>query len=43
MVDEVTNIYNNLREIIDEDFDKIYEQAVRMAAQGLVFLFGFPP
>jgi hypothetical protein len=33
MVDEVKTVYNELRETIDEDFGKIYEQAVRMAAQ----------
>ncbi|KAL0162330.1 hypothetical protein M9458_041726 [Cirrhinus mrigala] len=33
MVDEVKNIYKELRETIEDDFNQIYEQAIRMAAQ----------
>ncbi|XP_063752499.1 52 kDa repressor of the inhibitor of the protein kinase-like isoform X1 [Eleginops maclovinus] len=33
MVDEVKSVYKELRETIDDDFNQIYEQAVRMAAQ----------
>ncbi|KAL6460935.1 hypothetical protein MHYP_G00309010 [Metynnis hypsauchen] len=33
MVDEVKSVYKELRENIIDDFNQIYEQAVRMAAQ----------
>ncbi|XP_051528113.1 52 kDa repressor of the inhibitor of the protein kinase-like [Myxocyprinus asiaticus] len=33
MVDEVKNIYKEQRETIEDDFNQIYEQAIRMAAQ----------
>ncbi|CAM4641816.1 unnamed protein product [Leuciscus chuanchicus] len=33
MVDEVKNIYKELRETIEDDFNQIYKQAIRMAAQ----------
>ena len=33
MVDEVKSVYKELRETIIDDFNQIYEQAVRMAAQ----------
>lgn len=33
MVDEVKTVYKELRETIEDDFNQIYEQAVRMAAQ----------
>lgn len=33
MIDEVRNIYKELREAIEDDFNQIHEQAIRMAAQ----------
>lgn len=33
MVDEVKNIYKELRETIEDDFNQIYKQTIRMAAQ----------
>lgn len=33
MVDEVKNIYKELHETIEDDFNQIYEQAIRMASQ----------